>query len=84
MYQTATINRNLIVKHEPVVVKKAAKKMFVNAAVVILCILGLVTAFVAEPMILLFGLAGFCVLASMAFYGAFLMALLTPTQEPKK
>ena len=80
MYQTATMNKTLIIKDVSTTKKSEAK--IACTLVIVLCLLGLTAAVFTNPMILLIGLAGFCVLAAIVFHATFLIAMLRPS--PKK
>jgi Na+/proline symporter len=82
MYQTTTMNKNLITEYAPITIKSEAKKKIARTFVAVLCLLGLAAAFFTSPIVILMGLAGFCVLAAMAFHVTFLIAMLQP--RPKK
>ena len=82
MYQTATMNKTLIIKDVSTTKKSEAKKKIACTLVIVLCLLGLTVAVFTNPMILLIGLAGFCVLAAIVFHATFLIAMLRPS--PKK
>ena len=80
MYQTTTMNQTLIIKDVSTTKKSGAK--IACTLVIVLCLLGLTAAVFTNPMILLIGLAGFCVLAAIVFHATFLIAMLRPS--PKK
>ena len=80
MYQTTTMNQTLIIKDVSTTKKSEAK--IACTLVIVLCLLGLTAAVFTNPMILLIGLAGFCVLAAIVFHATFLIAMLRPS--PKK
>ena len=82
MYQTTTMNKTLIIKDVSTTKKSGAKKKIACPLVIVLCLLGLTVAVFTNPMILLIGLAGFCVLAAIVFHATFLIAMLRP--RPKK
>ena len=80
MHQTTTMNQTLIIKDVSTTKKSEAK--IACSLVIVLCLLGLTAAVFTNPMILLIGLAGFCVLAAIVFHATFLIAMLRPS--PKK
>ena len=80
MYQTTTMNQTLIIKDVSTTKKSEAK--IACTLVIVLCLLGLTAAVFTNPMILLIGLAGFCVLAAIVFHAIFFIAMLRPS--PKK
>jgi hypothetical protein len=82
MYQTTTMEETLIFEDVPTTIKSEAKKKTYRTLVMVLCLLGLTAAVFTYPKILLIGLAGFCVLATIVFHATFLIAMLRP--RPKK
>ena len=82
MYQTTTMNENLIFENAPTTIKIEAKKKIARTLVIVLCLIGLAAAVFTYPKILLIGLAGFCVLAATALNVGFLVAMLWP--RPKE
>ncbi len=82
MSQTTTMNKTLIFKDVPTTIKSEAKKKIARTLVIVLCLLGLNAAVFNYPRILLIGLAGFCVLATIVFHATFLISMLWP--RPKK
>ena len=81
MYQTTTMNKTLIFEDVPTTIKSKVKKKIARTLVIVLCLPGLTAAVFTYPMILLIGLAGFCVLV-IVFHATFLIAMLRP--RPKK
>jgi len=81
MYQTTTMNENLIFENAPTTIKSEAKKKIARTLVTVLCLMGLAAAVFTYPKILLIGLAGFCVLAATALNVGFLIAMLWPTKK---
>jgi len=83
MYQATTMNETIIPKAATAATKGKTKKMFARILAMAPWLV-LAAACLAGPKVALIGLAGACVLAAIAFYGLFTIALLRPMPKTNR